>query len=319
MHDFFLERDYPAATELVRVAGVLTPEYQPPDQLRQRLRMDEETFNRAVEKLASHAAAVTDFDGNVRGTENTHAKSWRSGYDQQLAFRRSQIDRMVAYAESPQCRMTALIQHFGDTSDGLRPCGHCDFCSPERATAQPFREPTTQETRQLHHILAALDNGQARATGKLHTDLALGIDRKQFDAYLDALARAGLIQLNPDTFTNPEAARSPSSAPPLLTKAAPATKTAISESSSATPPKPPPNPARRANQAALRDPPKLLSKPNGSRPPPLTPPRKKISKLVSASGAKPKPPKPASPPSSSSATPSCTTSYSPHHRRSPSF
>ena len=204
MHDFFLERDYPAATELVRVAGVLTPEYQPPDQLRQRLRMDEETFNRAVEKLASHAAAVTDFDGNVRGTENTHAKSWRSGYDQQLAFRRSQIDRIVAYAESPQCRMTALIQHFGDTSDGLRPCGHCDFCSPERATAQPFREPTAQETRQLHHILSALDGGQAKATGKLHTDLALGIDRKQFDGYLNALARAGLIQLNADTFTNPE-------------------------------------------------------------------------------------------------------------------
>ncbi len=43
-----------------------------------------------------------------------------------------------------------------------------------------------------------------KSTGKLHTELALGIDRKQFDAYLDALARAGLIQLIPDTFTNPE-------------------------------------------------------------------------------------------------------------------
>ena len=205
MHDFFLERDYPAATELVRVAALLTDDYQMPNLLRQRLKMDEETFNRAVEKLASQGAAVIDFDGNVRATDQTHAsKSWRSGYDQQLAFRRSQIDRMVAFVETPQCRMTALIQHFGDTDDGLRPCGHCDFCAPEHATAQPFRAPTQQEDRQLRHILRALDGSQPKSTGKLHTELALGIDRKQFDAYLDALTRAGLIQLIPDTFTNPE-------------------------------------------------------------------------------------------------------------------
>src|SRR5271168_3773486 len=51
MHDFFLERDYPAITELTRVAALLTDDYQMPDLLRQRLKMDEETFNRAVEKL----------------------------------------------------------------------------------------------------------------------------------------------------------------------------------------------------------------------------------------------------------------------------
>jgi ATP-dependent DNA helicase RecQ len=100
--------------------------------------------------------------------------------------------------------MTALIQHFGDTADGLRPCGHCDFCSPERATAQTFRQPTAQEDRQIRSILRALDGSAPRATGKLHTDLSLGIDRKQFDVYLNALTRAGLITLNTDTFTNPE-------------------------------------------------------------------------------------------------------------------
>ncbi len=163
MHDFFLERDYPAATELVRVAALLTDETRCPISCGQRLKMDEETFNRAVEKLASQGAAAIDFDGNVRATDYTaSSKSWRNGYDQQLAFRRSQIDRIVAYAESPQCRMTALIQHFGDTGDGLRPCGHCDFCAPEHATAQPFRAPTQQEDRQLRHILRALDNSQPK-------------------------------------------------------------------------------------------------------------------------------------------------------------
>jgi ATP-dependent DNA helicase RecQ len=117
---------------------------------------------------------------------------------------------MVQFAESPQCRMAALIQHFGDTADGLRPCGHCDFCAPQNATAQTFRPPTTEEDRQLRAILRALD-GQTRATGKLHTELSTGplrntpaADRKIFDTLLDALTRAGLITLNQDQWTNPE-------------------------------------------------------------------------------------------------------------------
>lgn len=201
MHEFFLERDYPAPTELSRLARILTPEFQEPDALRKRLHMDVETFDRTAEKLVAQNAAAFDIVGNLRATDN---KNWQTGYDRQLAFRRAQIDAMARYAETPQCRMTALIQHFGDTADGLRPCGHCDFCSPERATAQTFRAPTPQEDRQLRAILSALDGAAPRATGKLHTDLSLGIDRKQFDVYLNALTRAGLITLAADTFTNAE-------------------------------------------------------------------------------------------------------------------
>jgi ATP-dependent DNA helicase RecQ len=120
---------------------------------------------------------------------------------------------MVQFAESPQCRMAALIQHFGDTADGLRPCGHCDFCAPQNATAQTFRSPTTEEDRQLRAILRALEDStaQTRATGRLHTELSTGAlrntpaaDRKIFDTLLDALTRAGLITLNQDQWTNPE-------------------------------------------------------------------------------------------------------------------
>jgi ATP-dependent DNA helicase RecQ len=211
MHDFFLERDYPAITELSRVATLLTPDYQMPDLLRQRLTMDAETFDKAVEKLIAQGAAAIDMAGNVRATEiSLRQTAWRRGYDEQLAFRREQIDRMVQYAESPQCRMAALIQHFGDTADGLRPCGQCDFCAPQNATAQTFRTPTAEEERQLRAILRALD-GQTRATGKLHTELSTGTlrntpatDRKIFDTLLDALTRAGLITLIQDQWTNPE-------------------------------------------------------------------------------------------------------------------
>jgi ATP-dependent DNA helicase RecQ len=201
IHENFLERDYPPATDLARVAQVLTDEFLMPEPLFRKLRMPADLFAKAVEKLASQGAAQIDLAGNVRGTGST---TWRSGYETQVAFRRAQIDRMAAFADSPQCRMSALVNHFGDTADGLRPCGLCDFCNPTSSSAQPFREPTQQEDRQLRTILRALDGAPPRATGKLHTDLALGIDRKQFDAYLDALTRAGLIQLTSDTFTNPE-------------------------------------------------------------------------------------------------------------------
>ncbi len=101
MHEFFLERDYPAPTELSRVAALLTGDYQMPDILRQRLHMDVETFDKAVEKLASQGAASINIEGNVRSTGHT---TWRTGYDAQLAFRRSQIDRMAA---SPKPRNAA--------------------------------------------------------------------------------------------------------------------------------------------------------------------------------------------------------------------
>jgi ATP-dependent DNA helicase RecQ len=185
-----------------------------PDLLRQRLKMDAETFDKAVEKLIAQGAATIDMAGNVRATETAPTRAaWRKGYDDQLAFRRDQIDRMVQFAETPQCRMAALIQHFGDTADGLRPCGHCDFCAPQNATAQTFRPPTTEEERQLRAILRALENStaQTRATGRLHTELSTSAlrntpaaDRKIFDTLLDALVRAGLITLNQDQWTNPE-------------------------------------------------------------------------------------------------------------------
>ena len=205
MHEFFLARDYPPPTDLARVAALLTPEFQLPDLLRQRAKMDAETFDKAAEKLVAQGAAATDISGNVRATPTARETSaWRKTYDAQIAFRRSQIDRMAAYADTLQCRMASLIQHFGDTDDGLRPCGHCDFCSPQSTTAQTHRAPTPQEDRQLREILEALHPNASRSTGKLHSDLDPHSDRKQFDGYLDALARAGLLALTNDTFTNPE-------------------------------------------------------------------------------------------------------------------
>ncbi len=200
MHDFFLERDYPATAELTRVSALLTPHFQEIGTLARILKVDAESLARSVDKLASQGAATLDIDGRVRATGAT---SWTSGYDAQLDFRRAQIDRMVAFAEGQECRMTALVRHFGDTADGLRPCGYCDFCSPESTTAQTFRQPSSEEQRHLRAILRALE-GNGRSTGKLFTDLTLTKDRKIFDGLLDGLARAGFLSFTADTFTTEE-------------------------------------------------------------------------------------------------------------------
>jgi ATP-dependent DNA helicase RecQ len=209
MHEFFFERDYPPANDLARVAAVLTDEDLMPEPLARRLKMDLNTFQKAIEKLIAQGAASVDLAGNVRRVGPlSKSGAWRAGYEAQLAFRRAQLDRMAAFAETQQCRMTAVIRHFGDTADATRPCGNCDFCSPHTTSAQTFAPPTTEQSRQLRSILRALD-ARSTSTGKLHTELSSSpgfhnIARRAFDILLDALARAGLITITAETFTNPE-------------------------------------------------------------------------------------------------------------------
>jgi ATP-dependent DNA helicase RecQ len=205
IHETFLERDYPPVSDLARVAKVLTDEFTMPDPLCAKLRMSRDIFAKCIEKLIGQGAAQADMAGNVRYAPASPApEAWMSGYARQVEFRQSQIALMASFAETQQCRMSALVRHFGDTADGLRPCGHCDFCAPESAMAQSFRAPDAREERHLRTILQALASGQPKATGRLHTELALGIDRRVFDVYLDALSRAGLVSISSDTFTNAE-------------------------------------------------------------------------------------------------------------------
>ena len=119
IHETFLERDYPDVSEVLKVSKALTDEFLMPEGIAGTLRMDRDVVAKSLEKLASQGAAQFDIAGNVR---RTGTSNWQSGYQQQVEFRRSQIDRMMAFAETPQCRMTALIRHFGDNADALRPC-----------------------------------------------------------------------------------------------------------------------------------------------------------------------------------------------------
>lgn len=204
MHDFFLERDYPPTDTLARIAAALGTEPVHADDLRIALKLDLDVFGPALDKLLSQAAAQIDMAGNVTRTGET-AGAWRRSYDTQVNFRRGQIDAMMRFASGAECRMVALIRHFGDESDSSRTCGLCDFCSPERASAQTFREPTGDEIREIRRLLRALDAAPSgKSTGKLYSELYTKgeLDRKEMDSLLDALTRSGYTAIESASFVS---------------------------------------------------------------------------------------------------------------------
>jgi ATP-dependent DNA helicase RecQ len=199
--EFFLEKNYPPVSDLDRVAHALGEEFVEVDSLQRRLKMDRETLDRSLEKLMAVNVAVMDMNGDVRGTGETQ---WKSGYDAQVAARRAQIDRMVAFAEGHQCRMMALVEHFGDTTDRRGPCGRCDVCDPSAAGGgEDGHAPDARECEKLRAILRAIQ-GRGQSVGKLFTDLKLTKDRGEFDGLLEGLARAGLLTIANDTFRTPD-------------------------------------------------------------------------------------------------------------------
>jgi ATP-dependent DNA helicase RecQ len=221
LQEFLLERNYPPASELERVAAILPADFAAVNDLhnallKKRVTMDRDTLDRSIEKLLAAGIALMNFNGDVKRAEDmsaaadptaatapTAAAPWQRNYNDQIAARRTQIDRMIAFAESTTCRMAALIAHFGDSTDLRRDCGLCDICNPSGSSASPAHQPNSEERRQLRSILRALE-GRGTSTGKLFTDLKLTKHRDDFDVLLEALARAGLIHLNNDTFTTSE-------------------------------------------------------------------------------------------------------------------
>jgi DNA topoisomerase-3 len=190
-HDFFFNRDYPDVSLLDRVFASLGAEPQTKDELRKALDIEAELFDKIIEKLWIHKGATLDFMENAsRGEE-----LWRDSYKQLGEQKRAQIDQMIRFAESNQCRMMSLVRHFGDKSDSVTACGTCDFCSPTSCVAQRFRTATELERAALGRVLSAMQSVRTKSTGKLYTDLypAKEMSRDNFEQVLGAMARAELL------------------------------------------------------------------------------------------------------------------------------
>ena len=197
-HDFFFERDYPDVAVLDRIFKQLRSEPQEKMALQNRLSMSADIFEKALEKLWIHGGAVIDFADNVcRGQPN-----WQKSYIAHGEQKRAQIDQVIRYAESNQCRMSTLVRHFGDLADGETACGICDFCAPARCVAQRFRAATEVERSVLFRVIAALRAADGKSTGKLHSQLCpdAAMSRDAFEEVLGAMARAGLVRLSDAVF-----------------------------------------------------------------------------------------------------------------------
>jgi RecQ family ATP-dependent DNA helicase len=203
-HEFFLERDYPALDELERIHKALgrQPGSEPiaRDELQAALRMDSEIFEKALEKLYIHGAVNVTYDDRV--SLSPEANGWRRTYRSQADHRRLQLDLVTRYAQGHACRMASLVAHFGDMADSRRLCGHCDFCSPERAIAQSFRGLSSQEEQAARGILKSLRSGPSPSTGRLYKELypREDLSRNDFDDVLGALAAAGLVRIEEASF-----------------------------------------------------------------------------------------------------------------------
>ncbi|MGB7266513.1 MAG: HRDC domain-containing protein, partial [Terracidiphilus sp.] len=197
-HDFFLSRDYPPVEHLNRVFESLKARPQLVEELRAKSKLDEEAFHKALEKLETHQGARVDFEGSVTlGRSN-----WKSTYSIQMQVRAEQLDKVVRFTESCQCRMSALVRHFGDSEYAIQPCGKCDVCGPAGAVLRQFRRATATEYRIAQQITDELRAVDYRATGTLQKSLDLvgRMSRKEFDALLAAMVQADLIAIEENEF-----------------------------------------------------------------------------------------------------------------------
>ena len=197
-HDFFLNRDYPPVDHLTQVFRALGEEPQPVEELRAASRLEEEEFDKALEKLEIHGGARVDFGGNVA----VGGTGWKKTYTIQAQYRAEQFEKVLRFTTSSECRMAALVRHFGDVEDAARPCGICDICDPAGAVLRQFRRPTAGELAMVLAIADELRPVEYKAAGTLQRAVDPGgrLNRNEFDGLLDAMVRAGLIGIEDAEF-----------------------------------------------------------------------------------------------------------------------
>jgi RecQ family ATP-dependent DNA helicase len=197
-HDFFLNRDYPPVENLQQVFRALGEEPQPVEELRAKSKLGEEEFDKALEKLEIHGGARVDFGGNV----TAGSTGWKKTYRVQAQHRAEQFEKVLRFTTSTECRMAALVRHFGDVADASRPCGICDVCDPAGAVLRLFRRPSVAERILMQAIADELRAVDYKATGTLQRSLdqAGRMSRNEFDGLLNAMVRAGLIEIEEAVF-----------------------------------------------------------------------------------------------------------------------
>jgi ATP-dependent DNA helicase RecQ len=200
-HDFFLNRDYPPVEHLQQVFKALTEEPQAVEELWAAAKLSEEDFDKALEKLEIHGGARMDFGGSPRRV-SVGGTGWKKTYAVQAQHRAEQFEKVLRFTTQNECRMGALVKHFGDVEDASRPCGACDVCDPAGAVLRLFRRATAEERRIAQAIVDDLRPVDYKAAGTLQRNLDLvgRMSRDEFDGLLGAMVQAGLLEIKEAEF-----------------------------------------------------------------------------------------------------------------------
>jgi DNA topoisomerase-3 len=198
VHEFFHEKTYPRESVLMQIYKQLADEKVHSEKLRDRLKMEQEEFDVALEKLWIHGGALIDPDERVcKGHDR-----WPVTYKNQSFHRLEQIDEISRFVNSFSCRMLYLVQHFGDRADDGRRCGICDFCAPENSMSSKSRKSDTQEEIIVSEVISILKKVDSLSTGRVYTEACPGssFPRSDFENILRVLVKLGLISLSEHTF-----------------------------------------------------------------------------------------------------------------------
>jgi superfamily II DNA helicase RecQ len=197
-HDFFLNRDYPPAEHLTQVFRALGEEPCAVEDLRAASRLSDEEFYKALEKLEIHGGARRDFGGNV----TAGGPGWKKTYSVQAQYRAEQFAKVLRYTELSECRMSALVRHFGDVEDAKQSCGVCDICDPGGAVLRLFRRATAAEMEIVRRIVEELRGVDYKAVGTMQRSLDLvgRISRDQYEGLLGAMVQSHMIEVEDADF-----------------------------------------------------------------------------------------------------------------------
>lgn len=196
-HQFFYTRDYPDSTVLDTIFKKLTPEPQPKALLLEKCGLPNDLLDTCLEKLWVHGGAfITPEEYVIRGTN-----TWKHPYQKQKDHKEELLNHITTFAGSRECRMVALVKHFGDQEDGFAPCGLCDICAPAESLTLHTRPADEAELFYLNRMIHALSSSSGQASGKLFRDaFECDINRNVYELLITALCRAKCIVQTEDSF-----------------------------------------------------------------------------------------------------------------------
>ncbi|MBX9768054.1 MAG: ATP-dependent DNA helicase, partial [Bdellovibrionales bacterium] len=200
-HEFFFDLNYPDIETLQSIFDHLDSDKVPKDKVRRKLKIDSETFDRALEQLWVHRGVIVDPEENM----SVGDPSWEPSYQLQRDLRQNQLRQMSKFTSSAQCRMIHLVSHFGDQNDSGKPCGNCDICKPDQVESLMKRRPLyLDEKETVERILLVLErDASGIASGRLFQaliDSNIRVSRGDFEKILKIMEQSGWIESHETSF-----------------------------------------------------------------------------------------------------------------------